>query len=599
MAKKKKTKITKSQAYDWLLRARPDVLDFYGKQDRWKEQAKSRQGRYEIIQDWLNTSDDELAVNFGHNPIKAAESLGAGKGGHWTPEEALDYIWKNRPDVAEAAAKEGQPTATPEDKRRYVQRWLLSSGEPAVVNAKRNPFAVVMALSSGPGGTPVDVTTGGKGVEPERPEGEEPDVNVYQEMADYITDYKARNKREPSKEEFVAHLADLAAIKPEQAAALYDRGQSYFKRTGKWADEDMFNRLMDQVTEEDSPDKQRLDLDKARFAEAKRQYDTSLMASLSGPRDWIKYQQMKAGLPEGSLGGLSEYFERPPAFSGNWDKVPSWNDAWAQMQKVAPPYQGDVPSSRGFPGQNIGTGVPPEAQVPAHRKLGPMPQPQVLPHRELVDEAQAQPGGQPMPQQNWWRQMQAAQPYQVQPQQAAYAPQQAGYGAQAYSPAPYGGAAPPIDDVPIDPRVIEYNRRMNEEAAASERNKGARDWADYLARWGKGQPAYGEQPAQQGYGDDDAGGGGFDPNQGGWKYEKINWDDDTPKAQQSRLPAYFRTPTQMNAYQYYNMDPTQKQMTEGYWKDEMGWGDAGVQDAWAQIQRALPRSRANPTVRWR
>jgi hypothetical protein len=103
----------------------------------------------------------------------------------------------------------------------------------------------------------------------------------------------------------------------------------------------------------------------------REQYYANLAAQLSGPRDWIKYQNMMAQMPEGSMGGLEDVFKRQLAW-GAVSPTDSWENAFARFYagQQAQPRQA-TPSPEPAPQP-----APPPAAQPSPQPAPPQaPQP--------------------------------------------------------------------------------------------------------------------------------------------------------------------------------------------------------------------------------
>lgn len=87
------------------------------------------------------------------------------------------------------------------------------------------------------------------------------------------------------------------------------------------------------------------------FGENQRQYNTSLLASKSGPRDWVTYNNLQSG-GRMSTGDLAGAFSRQPAFGPMVaDPNNSWEAALSQYVQ-----NGNTNTNRGIGGSGTGQG---------------------------------------------------------------------------------------------------------------------------------------------------------------------------------------------------------------------------------------------------
>ena len=208
---------------------------------------------------------------------------------------ALDYIWSKRPDLDQFYRANGWDTSTPEGKRKAVQDWLSMTTDENVRGANGDA-----ATFAGTLGWTAPTTQQGS-------TGQSPTLAYQQWYANtFGKQYDANG----------------------QGQQTFDREKWNAETTGYMGNGDPT-----------------LDREK---------HYSSLLASLSGPRDWAKYQSVLRGVQNtGDVGkNMLGYFgqQKPAAFTGvQGDTGGSWEQMLDEYLKTKGRRQGDPVGATGTP----------------------------------------------------------------------------------------------------------------------------------------------------------------------------------------------------------------------------------------------------------
>ncbi len=119
------------------------------------EMDKDRLAFEKAQQAWLETYQKSLLTGY-YEPTQTVTQPGE----PITENQALDYIWSKRPDLASFYKSNGWKVDTPEQQRAAVRNWLGMTNEKSVVESGRNPLKVAEQMGLTPTATTTVVPTG-------------------------------------------------------------------------------------------------------------------------------------------------------------------------------------------------------------------------------------------------------------------------------------------------------------------------------------------------------------------------------------------------------------------------------------------------------
>ncbi|GEM_PF-6812260 len=295
----------------------------------------------------------------------------------------------------------------------------------------------------------------------------------------------------------------------------------------------------------DASQAQQADQFKQSQGQQNQQYWAGLLGSLSGPRDWMKYQIAQSQMPESVRGGpmnVMDIANATPAFGAvQGDPSNSWEQTWANFQNAQ---QG--------------------AQQPYQQQQG---------YNPVEPPGGAQPGT-PGGDDLYSALLRSREPYQ-QPRTDEM---------PNTSPAPwYGGKQPPGQDATqpggFDPR----RRGYNPVEPPGGKYLGATIPLKYREGYNPVEPPGGGRPP-----------GGYlpappeEPWLGGGRQQ--------PGKEPYRTPWYGgNQPIQISPGEYGRWTPTQRAMQEGEWSKQ----SLDPSDMWAKMRSAWPKGYAQTKTQWR
>ncbi len=340
-----------------------------------QQYLRDRLGQIEIPTLQLQQMQNAWQQMLARANLTGYMSNGGGNGAPMDANVALDAIWQKRPDLATFYKNNGWDVSTVDAQRKAVQDWLRISPEGTANGG--DPIRTAQALGVDMGGQAAGGWTKEQALD--YIWNNSPAKQWYQSQGKDVTD---ANMTPQMRREAANHW--LVNVGDRQSQSVAGDPLAYAQSLGAQVQTPTFERQ--------------------KWEAAKEQYFAGLKAQLTGPRDWIKYQQVQ---PTGAFGTM----QPTPSWESAGVGATSNQDWWNRTQGTPAGTQQGNPMA----GTQVEPGTNPTGRETS--PFGPVRQPTSIKptdYANMSDTARQMQEGlwlaQGIRPEDAWQQMRAAQP---------------------------------------------------------------------------------------------------------------------------------------------------------------------------------------------